>query len=384
MESTLESNEITSTEGDKPLTKNEDLVLFGLVKYPEKSDKELALLLKMKDSTLTSIKKRLEQNGYFSYLYIPQVNRLGAELLGIIFTSFNPVKKFEERIRITKENIEIADEIFYSVGAPEMGFSLSFTKNYTSFCEINEKRTSTFGKEGLLDKEFPNEVIFPFKISKIDEFFDYARILQQHFAASLKDIDFTSEDEGEEDKDNPMFSNSSRVDLNEKEKRVFVALVENPKATMQEIGENVELSRHTVARMKNKFFNPDNDLIRVKIIPNLKKIGFKLMVFYHLKFSPNNEISEESLQKINSPSTFFFAHRKFRAILISAYPDYTNYKEDKVRIFTYLKEKQILNYTPSPRKYVYNQMEIIKEFMFADITKKILGTTTSHDPVSEE
>ncbi|MHA1675484.1 MAG: hypothetical protein ACTSYI_17875 [Promethearchaeota archaeon] len=377
----VEDSKNENTQEIKPLTANEKKVLFGLVKYPEKNDKDLATYLAdMKDSTLTSIKKRLEQNGYFNYLFIPQVNRLGAELLGIIFTSFNPLKQFNERIQITKDNIEIADEIFYSVGAPEMGFSLSFNKNYTSFCEINEKRTIIFGKEGLLDKEFPNEVIFPFDISKVDEFFDYTRILRQHFASSLTKIDLSDESDVNE---GPMFDNHSPVELNEKEKRVFVALIENPKATMKDIGDQVGLSRHTVARMKNKFFNPDNDLIRVKIIPNLKKIGFKLMVFYNLKFNPNHEITDESLQEINSHSTIFLAHRKFRAILISAYPDYTNYKEDKVRKFTYLKENHILNYTPSPRKYVYNQMEIIKAFKFANITKKILGLTSSHEPKSE-
>lgn len=381
MEENMIEKIIEDKPEDKPLTDNEKKVLFGLVKYPEKNDKDLAKYLDdMKDSTLTSIKKRLEQNGYFSYLFIPQVNRLGAELLGVIFTSFNPIKKFDERIQITKDNIEIADEIFYSVGAPEMGFSLSFNKNYTTFCEINEKRTIIFGREGLLDKEFPNEVIFPFNISKVDEFFDYTRILRQHFASSLKGIDLSDEIEDDE---GPMFGNPSPVELNEKEKRVFVALIENPKATMKDIGDQVGLSRHTVARMKNKFFHPDNDLIRVKIVPNLKKIGFKLMVFYNLKFSPNHEITDESLQEINSHSTIFLAHRKFRAILISAYPDYTNYKEDKVRKFTYLKENQILNYTPSPRKYVYNQMEIIKAFEFANITKKILGLTASQDHESE-
>ncbi|MHA1619162.1 MAG: hypothetical protein ACTSVZ_07750 [Promethearchaeota archaeon] len=390
MKSSSPQIENPKKEENKPLTKNEEKVLFGLVKYPRKSDKELASVLEMKDSTLTSIKKRLEQNGYFSFLYIPQVNRLGAELLGIIFASFNPVKKFKDRIKITKDNIEIADEIFYSVGAPEMGFSLSFTKDYTSFCAINEKRTLTFGKEGLLDKEFPNEVIFPFKISNIDEFFDYSRILHKHFATSLKNNEFLPEEKiskvkeskGMKNRNKSWFEDLEQVDLNEKEKRVFVAFMENPKATMQEIGDEVGLSRHTVARMRNKFL--ENDLYRVKIIPNLKKIGFKLMVFYNLKFSPNNAITEESLQEINTSSTFFLAHRKFRAILISAYPDYTMYKEDKVRKFNYLKKKKLLNYTPAPRKYIYNQMEVIKDFTFANITKKILGHTPIQKTETEE
>ncbi|WP_457557456.1 winged helix-turn-helix transcriptional regulator [Candidatus Harpocratesius sp.] len=349
----------------KNLTPNEERVLYGIVQFPEKNDKELAALLQMKDSTLTSIKKRLEQNNFFSYHFIPQLNRLGVELLGIIFTSFNPTIDFEERVKITKDKIESAQEIFYSVGAPEMGFSLSFTQNYSNFCAINEKRTETFGEKGLLEKEFPREVIFPFKISSIDEFFDYSRLFYYHFSHSLNGIKL------QPSVTKPWFSPQPQTTLNEKEKKVFIALIENPKATMQEIGEKVDLSRHTVARMKKKFFS--EDLIRIKIIPNLKKIGFKLLVFYHLKFSPTAKINKEIIQQLNSPSTLFCAHRKFTAVIISAYPEYSAYKEDKVRKLTFLKENNILNYTPSPRKYVFDQMQVIKDFTFYDITKKILG-----------
>lgn len=349
----------------KPLTRNEELVLYGLVKYPTMNDKELATLLNMKDSTLTSIKKRLEQNEYFSYLYVPQLNRLGAEMLGIIFTSFFPTINFEERVQITKEKIEISDEIFYSVGAPEMGFSLSFTKNYTSFCEINETRTSIFGEKGLLEKEFPNEVIFPFKISHISEFFNFSRLLEQQFESSLEGLQFKPFEE------DTWFQNSSPIELNHKEKDVFIALIHYPKATMQEIGDMVNLSRHTVARMKKKFF--DNDLIRIKVIPDLKKIGFKLLVFYHLKFSPNAVVNEDIIKEINTQSTIFLAFRKFTAVIISAYPDYANYKDDKVQKLNFLKDGKLINYTPAPRKFIFTQMQVLKDFVFNNITEKILG-----------
>ncbi|MHA1795696.1 MAG: winged helix-turn-helix transcriptional regulator, partial [Promethearchaeota archaeon] len=268
----------------KILTSNEERVLYGIVCHPEKTDKELASLLKMKDSTLTSIKKRLEQNNYYSIHYIPQLNRLGVEMLGIIFTSFNPTINFEDRVEITKEKIEIAQEIFYSVGAPEMGFSLSFTRNYSDFCAINETRTETFGEKGLLEKEFPHEVIFPFSISTIDEFFDYSRLLYDHFSQSLFGIMMPPPTT------KPCFNNNEPIRLNDKEKRVLIALIANPKATMQQIGDEVELSRHTVARIKKKFL--EQDVLRIKAIPNLNKIGFKLLVFYHLKFTPTTKIND--------------------------------------------------------------------------------------------
>ena len=45
------------------LTAKEKLVLFGLVKYPEMTDKELSKKLSLKHSAVTSIRLRLKKNG---------------------------------------------------------------------------------------------------------------------------------------------------------------------------------------------------------------------------------------------------------------------------------------------------------------------------------
>ena len=354
------------TESYKPLTKNEELVLYGLVKFPEKNDKQLAQLLEMKDSTLTSIKKRLEEQKFFKTLYIPMLNRLGCEMLGIISSTFNPIIPLEERIKITSEKIERFEEIFFSMGELEKGFSLSFSKDFSSFANINEVRTETFGQLGLLENNTPTELIFPFKLSQIKCFFACDRILEDYFNIQSK-----KDPEGSDIR--PVwFENASIKPLTIKERKVLVALIKNPNMTMEKIGEdeNVELSRHTVARMKRKFLA--EGLIKKMIIPDLKSIGFNILVFYTFRFNPSKPAQSEDLEMINSKSTLFFAHRKFNAVMLSVYATYSDYKEDKMRKFTYLKDQEILTYNPAPKKYVFDQMEIIKYFKFAPITEKIL------------
>ena len=44
------------------LTKKEKLVIYGLVRYPQLTDKELSEKLNLKHSTLTSIRHRLKEN----------------------------------------------------------------------------------------------------------------------------------------------------------------------------------------------------------------------------------------------------------------------------------------------------------------------------------
>ena len=110
------------------LTEKEKLMLYGLVKYPTMTDKQLSEKLKLKQSTVTSIRNRLKEKEYFKKLIIPRLENMGCQMLVTIYTSFSPLIPLEERIVITGEAIEVFEEIFYSVGEQDKGFSLSLSK----------------------------------------------------------------------------------------------------------------------------------------------------------------------------------------------------------------------------------------------------------------
>lgn len=344
------------------LTKNEKRVLYGLVKYPELNDSELSDIISVKLSTLTSIKRRLYDQGFLRKLTIPLLNLLGCEMLAVIYTQFNPVIPLEERIKTTKRTIEVFDEIFYSVGEQEKGFSISLSKNYTNIGRINDIRTETFGEVGLLEKEYPNEIVFPFEISNIIRFFDFSRVLKDFF--DIDNID-------NKNTKNNLFNKLDNINLNDKEKVVYSTLVENPNSTTQKIGDIVGLSRHTVSRMKKSFF--ENNMLKTITIPNLKKLGFEILAFYPINFDPNKNPSDRDIDFLDTNSTIFFARRKFEGVIISAYHNYQKYKEDKMHKIRYLKENELISQTPQIGKYMYERMIVIKDFNFSPISKKILN-----------
>jgi hypothetical protein len=344
------------------LNKNEKKVLNGICKYPTITDSELSAILQMKLSTFTSIKRRLTTQGYYRTLIFPLLNRLGCELLAIIYMQFNPVIPLKERIETTKRTIEVFDEIFFSVGEEEKGFSISLSQNYTNIGRINEIRTETFGKLGLLEKEYPHEVIFPFETSYIHRFFDFSAFFQDVFGLDdTQKISMTSD----------LFRNVATVALTSKEKKVYSALVEHPTATTQQIGNLVNLSRHTVARMKKEFF--DDGLLQTLILPNLKTLGVEILTFYHIRFNLNKAPSTHDLLFLNSPSTIFFASRKFEAILLSVYQTYQDYKEDEMNKIRFLKENNLFSHPPFISTYMVERMEVIKEFDFTPLVNKIIG-----------
>ena len=98
------------------LTTKEKLMLYGLVKYPQLTDKELSEKLDLKHSTVTAIRHRLKENEYLRKLTIPKLQSMGCEMLVVIYTNFSPLIPLLERIEITGETIEVFPEIFFSVG----------------------------------------------------------------------------------------------------------------------------------------------------------------------------------------------------------------------------------------------------------------------------
>jgi DNA-binding MarR family transcriptional regulator len=346
----------------RTLTKNEQKVLSGICAHPQITDSELSKHLQVKLSTLTSIKRRLTAEGYYRPLIFPLPNRLGCELLAVIYMQFNPVIPLKERMETTKKTIEVFDEIFFSVGEEEKGFSISLSQNYTNIGRINDIRTETFGKLGLLEKEYPHEIIFPFETSHIHRFFDFSTFFQHLF--NLPDNP-TSPSTPE------LFRTLSTTDFSPKEKKVYSALVAHPTATTQQLGSLVNLSRHTVARMKKKFF--EEGLLETLILPNLKKLGIEILTFTHIRFNLNKAPSTQELAILNTPSTIFFASRKFEAVLLSAYQTYQDFKEDEMNKIRYLKEHNLFSQPPFISTYTFERMQVIKDFDFSPLVRKIIG-----------
>ena len=346
------------------LTNKEKLMLYGLVKYPELTDKELSEKLSMRHSTVTSIRHRLKENEYFRKLILPKLKNLGCEMLVIIYTNFSPLIPLSERIEITGKAIEVFEEIFLSVGEQDKGFSLSLSRDYATIGRINDIRTQTFGGRGLLEEEYPNMVVFPFEISKIYRFFDFAPLLNNSYNLGV---------EPETEFENIDFGGKENVTFSDTEKNTYCMLISYPELFDNDIGRELGVSRHTISRLRRKF--EDTNLIKSLTLPNFVKLGFEILAFYHIKFDPRNppDMDDDEAASLMSDSTVFFASRRFEAVMISIYKDYDEYKTEMMKIMQMLKENQLIAEDPIIRTYSLSTIAFIKDFKFAPIASKIVG-----------
>lgn len=346
------------------LSKKEQLVLFSLIKYPTHTDKQIAETMNLKHSTVTSIRHRLKYNGYFRKLKIPCLQQMGCQMLVVIHTNFSPLIPLRERVKITGRTIEVFEEIFFSVGEQDKGFSLSFSKDFATVGRVNDIRTKTFGKRGLLEEEYPTMVVFPFKISKIYRFFDFAPLIKKRFDLDVEDIPKTQ---------NFTLNQQHIVDFSDTEKNAYCMMIRYPEMSDSAIAEEIGLSRHTISISRRRF-ERDN-LIKEINLPNLINIGFEILAFYHIKFDPSTypDMDQDEADLLMSNSTIFFSSRMFEAIMISVYQDYDDYNADMMNIVKILKENKWIASDPIIRTYGLHSLVYIKDFIFAPIAQKMVG-----------
>lgn len=346
------------------LTEKEKITLYGITRYPKLTDNALSEKLDLKHSTVTSIRHRLRESEYFRSLTIPRLQNMGCKMLVVIYTNFSPLIPLEERVEITGRAIEVFDEIFFSVGEQDKGFSLSLSKDYASIGRINDIRTRTFGGRGLLEDEYPNMIVFPFEISKIYRFFDFSPLLKNSFKLYFENDRIV---EGID------LDNKEEIIFSDTEKEVYCMLVKYPELSDKAIGSEIGVSRHTVSRLRRKF--EQNDLVKKIILPNLKKLGFEILTFYHISFDPRNPpgIDKDEAALIMNDSTVFMASRQFESVMLSVHVDYEDYNKDKTRIMQLLKENKWVAEEPIIRTYSLTELIYIKDFKFAPIARKILG-----------
>ena len=360
----------------KTLSDRERSALYGLIRFPHSPDKELATRIGMKTSTFSSIKQRLKEAGYYKTIRVPMLQRLGAELLCVIYTHFNQAVPLEARVKKTTGTIEVFEEIFHSVGDTFRGFSMSMAKNYADITQIEDKRIETFGLMGLLEEEYPTTVPFPFRTSRIDRFLDYAPLLSSNFDIDQKDYEIDTDIDT--DSLNDAFNDISQVELSKTEKMVFCALIEYPELSDKALEDIMPVSRHTISNQRRKF--ESLGLMRAIRIPNLKLLDFDVLAIHHIRYNPSNPPTPDQIQgHIMDDSTIVLFSRRFESFMISAYPDYETAKREGAKKIQYLKSNDLMTDRITIDEFSIQSMILIKDMAFGPISRKMVCQTMNDE-----
>lgn len=356
-------NDLPDSRRAKRLSANEKKVLYGLVKYPLLNDRELAIKLGFKMSTLTAIKNRLKKDSYFFTVRIPYLNNIGCELLTVSYGSFNPLISEEDRMRIHSENMNIYQNIFYSLWEANQGFSIGVYPNYTESKKANEQFEHIFSKNQLYDKEGFTHIIFPYELTSILMFFDFLPLLHKAFGVK-EPLDQTIELKP---------AGTTQTHLTQVEKKIFYGLVTYPDLPDKQIAELINVTRQSIARARKVF--ETSGIIKTKRIVNLKKLGFEILALAHVKFRPESPISArmEGVKKVVEylPS-FFWVGENLETVVIGAYRNFEELQQSKMKSITLYKKLDFLKEDPMIQLFSIPNMKILRNHKYGEMVKNLL------------
>jgi DNA-binding Lrp family transcriptional regulator len=319
----------------------------------------------MKKSTFSSIKARLREHSYYKRYFIPNFPLIDFELLMIMYGNLNRFTTLEERMRVAGETIQSFVEDFYVISESNKAINLSISSNLTEYAKNQEKFYQIYSENKFLTRHGMTTVAFPFEITRVRAFMNYEALVARLFGFASKPY--------ETDLVIPT-SRYEKIKLSRAERKVLAGLVMYPEESDTFIAENVGVSRNTVANAKKKFL--DQKICFPKVVPDLEKLGLKLLVFSHRKFNPKTTMAQreeaaELVRKLISPH--FYISKNLDGFLLSAHTSFEEYNRafDEVMRY-YLKHDYIID-EPTTFHISINNMKVIKEFEFLPLTLKVLG-----------
>ncbi|MCE7735156.1 MAG: hypothetical protein GPJ54_09785, partial [Candidatus Heimdallarchaeota archaeon] len=351
---------------DIDLSQNEARVLHSIIKMPNYSDQIIHSTIKMKKSTFSSIKTRLKEQDFYRRYFIPNFPKIGFELLMLQHGRLNQFSTYEERMRIAKDLIEGFVEDFHVVSEDNQKYMLSVSQNLTEYSKNQQAFLQLYLQNNFLSKRGMHTVAFPFEISRVWSFMDFESLVADLFGFASEPYDTRK----------VIPTGPVRVEkLTRAEKKVLAGLVKFPEESDTLIANNIEVSRNTVANAKRKFVS--GGIAFPRVVPNLEKIGLKILNFSYRRFNTKLKASEriEAVEKVRQLlAPFLFISNDVDGFITSAHTSMDEYNtiNDELNDFysrnDYLMDEHTVSY-----QLKIDKIKWIKQFDFLPSTLKIFN-----------
>jgi len=344
------------------LTKKEKLVFYGLIRWPELNDIELSMKINVSRSTITTIRRKLDERKLYSTLNIPDLTKIGCDLLLVSYSNFVPSVSYRIRKEYSDILMKTYPELFFEISTNKRRVYFSAGRNFTEIKRSIDNSGEIHVRQELVSERRNTYVYFPLNLTELFRFFDYAPLLKHHFHLEI--------DDGYERKT----TRAEMARFTENEKLVFYTMVKYPGLTGGQIARRVSMSRQTVNAMKNRFLS--DGLLRTVRIPDIRKLGFELMVFSHMHFNPKKPIDKRHRGielMLSKRSQILKISGNSEAIVLSVFENYTEYLETYDELLDFYERNRFLLGNPVIRIFPIKSKRLLMDMRYAPLVKKVLG-----------
>ncbi len=348
------------------LSKNEKIILWGLVRYPMLNDRQLSDKIGVRMSTLNAIKNKMKRMDLIFDRIVPNVEILDYELLSVNWTQLSRMVKDKGDVSHLKNLFLNHPNTYTAMIFGDTLFYLSLYKNYTHFKISEDQIMSGLKDRGLFLENRWHSTLYPLTISSLTKNFDYTAVLERAFSIGPK---------GNPEKGNAEFSLQKAKDkiyhLSKKEKMILKGILEAPDLPDNKIASNLDTTRQAVARHKKELL--DLGVIKKTRVIDYGKLGFNILCLVEATYERNDPSNRKGpdVRSLHLPS-FFAVYGGSETISLSLFRDFDQFTKNRQLYSTALEEFCNLKHEPSINLFSPGDTITIKHQEYLPLIEKFL------------
>ncbi|MHA2363318.1 MAG: hypothetical protein ACXAC7_05135, partial [Candidatus Hodarchaeales archaeon] len=213
-----------------------------------------------------------------------------------------------------------------------------------------------------------NYHVLPFETTRFVRFFSYGPLINRLFGLNLDSQD------SDVDVDSLIFEETVKsYNFSTTERKVFQGLLTYPDKSNRTLAEEINVSKNTLAAMKKRFLT--EKVLLPRVVPDLLKIGIKLLVFFFGQFEPGTTVTErtsgiENLDKTLRPILLATKDMEFHCMY--AVTSFEEYHSLSTSTMIYFSEKNII--APNYQTVIFSlpHARILKEHEYLPLVDKLV------------
>jgi DNA-binding Lrp family transcriptional regulator len=348
---------------ERPFRESEKLVIYGLVQDAQLTDSSLARRFGMKESTVSSIRRRLMDSRNIYFANVPSFEKLGCELFVQIYGSTNPAVPKDVKDMSHLGFLDETPEVFDSVSGESFIMMSGVFRSFSDYLAALDRYDRHFMGVRAAEKADLKSVFFPFAISKFCYSYNFAPGLHRIFNLDLP----------KPDPRRPESYTVETVDLSLMEKRTLVNLAEYPHATDAQIAQVIGKSRQTVTNIRKRLGR--KGMFTRVCIPLLFTWNIDLIAYVHMRFRPDLEARTRSALSKEDwiDLSWYTLERDAETYTTYMFKDYKDYVNEMQRMMKPLLESDVLRGDPHISLVSTAAAKELRDCHYSPMVRKSIG-----------
>ncbi len=347
----------------RPFRESEKLVIYGLTQDASLTDSALARLYGMKESTVSSIRRRLMDSRHIYFANIPAFHKLGCKLIAELYGTTNPAVPKEDKEMSHLRYLDETPEVFDCVSSEGFIMMSGVFRSFSDYLLAVDRYERHFMGEHSAERADLRTAFFPLEISKVCYTYNFAPGLHRVFDLEVR----------RPQPFRPAHYDVESAELTTVEKRLLISLAEYPHATDGQIAQLMGKSRQTVAKVRKRL--EKRELFKRTCTPLLFSWNIDLIAYAHLRFRP--DIDPETRAELSRNDwidlSWYTMERDSEAFCIYMFRDYKDYLSEMQKMMKPIVESNVLRGDPHISLVSTSAAKEIRDCHFAPVLRKFFG-----------